>query len=107
VPFNYRDAALFTPNYTAEEKAICYGVTGGVAKYLSMFQADKSLDENIKNQFFSTDGYLYDETKNFLTQEFADVTIVNNIIEQVASGETTSFISSDFYNTSYMRKVII
>ncbi|WP_031557003.1 ATP-binding protein [Lachnospira multipara] len=93
-PFNYRDAALFTPNYTAEEKAICYGVTGGVAKYLSMFQADKSLDENIKNQFFSTDGYLYDETKNFLTQEFADVTIVNNIIEQVASGETTLNIIS-------------
>ncbi len=87
-PFNYREAALFVPNYTAEEKAICYGVTGGVAKYLSMFHPDKSLDENIKNQFFNTDGYLYDETKNLLTQEFTDVSLVNNIVEQIASGET-------------------
>ncbi|MCR5835786.1 MAG: ATP-binding protein [Lachnospiraceae bacterium] len=85
--FNYRDSSLFVPNYSAEEKAICYGVTGGVAKYLALFDATKSLDENIKRLFFSTDGYLFDETKNLLTQEFADVTIVNNIIEQIASGE--------------------
>ena len=87
--FNYRDSALFVPEYSAEEKAICYGVTGGIAKYLSMFDPNRSLDENIKNQFFNTDGYLYVETGNLLTQEFSDVTLVNNIIEQVASGENT------------------
>lgn len=88
-PFNYKDAALFVPNYSAEEKAICYGITGGVAKYLSMICPEKSLDENIRNLFFNPDGYLYDETRNLLTQEFSDVTLVNNIIEQVASGENT------------------
>ncbi len=31
--------------------------------------------------------YLFDETRNLLIQEFSDVTLVNNIIEQVASGE--------------------
>lgn len=41
--FNYKDAALFVPDYSAEEKAICYGVTGGVAKYLALFNAEKSL----------------------------------------------------------------
>ena len=87
--FNYKDAALFVPNYSPEEKAICYGVTGGVAKYLALFDSSKSLDENIIKLFFNTDGYLFDETKNLLTQEFSDVTLVNNIIEQVASGETT------------------
>ena len=87
--FNYRDSALFVPDYTPEEKAICYGVTGGVAKYLSLFDSSKSLDDNIKSLFFNTDGYLFDETKNLLTQEFTDITLVNNIIEQVASGENT------------------
>jgi AAA+ ATPase superfamily predicted ATPase len=87
--FNYREAALFVPGYSFENKAICYGVTGGVAKYLSLFDAGKSLDDNIIRLFFSTDGYLYDETKNLLTQEFSDVTLVNNVIEQVASGENT------------------
>lgn len=85
--FNYKESALFVPEYSAEEKAICYGVTGGVAKYLALIDAKKSLDENIIRLFFNADGYLFDETKNLLTQEFTDVTLVNNIIEQIASGE--------------------
>lgn len=87
--FNYKDSALFVPDYSTEDKAICYGITGGVAKYLSMIDANKSLDDNIKRLFFHTDGYLYDETRNLLMQEFADITLVNNIIEQIASGENT------------------
>lgn len=87
--FNYRDSALFVPNYSAEDKAICYGVTGGVAKYLALFDPKKSLDDNIIRLFFNPDGYLFDETRNLLTQEFTDITLVNNIIEQVASGENT------------------
>ena len=71
--FDYLEFALFVPANTNEEKAICYGVTGGVAKYLSMIDPEKSLDENIKKLFFRTDGYLYDETRNFLMQEFSDI----------------------------------
>ena len=87
--FNYKDSALFVPEYSAEDKAICYGVTGGVAKYLALFDPKKSLDDNIIRLFFSPDGYLFDETRNLLTQEFTDITLVNNIIEQVASGENS------------------
>ena len=87
--FNYLDAAKFVPDYTNEDKAICYGITGGVAKYLSMIDPAKSLDENIIRLFFRTDGYLYDETRNLLTQEFSDISLVNIIIEQIASGENT------------------
>ena len=46
--FNYRDSALFVPQYSEEDKAVCYGITGGVAKYLSMIDGDQSLDDNIK-----------------------------------------------------------
>lgn len=87
--FNYREASLFVPDYSLEDKAVCYGITGGVARYLALIDADKSLDDNIKRLFFSTDGYLYDETRNLLAQEFADIALVNNIIEQIASGENT------------------
>lgn len=62
---------------------------GRVAKYLSLFCPDNSLDENIERLFFQTDGYLYDETRNLLVQEFSDVQTVNNVIEQIASGENT------------------
>lgn len=87
--FSYREAALFVPDYSMEDKAICYGITGGVAKYLALIDSEKSLDDNIKKLFFRPDGYLYEETRNLLTQEFSDITLVNNIIEQIASGENT------------------
>lgn len=87
--FDYLDAAKFVPGYSNEDKAICYGITGGVAKYLAMIDTTKNLDENIVRLFFRKDGYLYDETRNLLTQEFADITIVNNIVEQIASGVNT------------------
>ena len=87
--FNYLDAAKFVPGYSNKDKAICYGITGGVAKYLSMMDPQKSIDENIIRLFFRTDGYLYDETRNLLTQEFSDIAVVNNIVEQIASGENT------------------
>lgn len=87
--FDYLDAAKFVLGYSNEDKAICYGITGGVAKYLAMIDTTKNLDENIVRLFFRKDGYLYDETRNLLTQEFTDITIVNNIVEQIASGVNT------------------
>ena len=88
-PFDYLDTAKFVPGYSNEDKAVCYGITGGVAKYLSLINPEKSIDENIVRLFFRPDGYLYDETRNLLTQEFSDVAIVNNIVEQIAGGENT------------------
>ena len=87
--FDYLEAAKFVPNYSAEDKAIIYGITGGVAKYLAMIDPRSSADDNIKAQFFNTDGYLYDEPRNLLAQEFTDVALVNNVIEQIASGSNT------------------
>ena len=94
-PFDYLESALFTPEYTYEEKAICYGITGGIAKYLSLLNPDESLHDNIVRLFLQSDGYLYDEPHNLLTQEFTDVTLVNNIIEAVANGANSVNLISD------------
>ena len=85
-PFDYKESALFVPKYTFEEKAIVYGITGGVAKYLSLFDDKKTLDDNIINNYFSTSGYLYEEPSNLLTQEFRTVTNYNTVIEACAKG---------------------
>jgi hypothetical protein len=45
MPFNYMESAEFVPKYNAEEKAIVYGVTGGVAKYLTLFDDKLSLGQ--------------------------------------------------------------
>ncbi len=85
-PFNYIESAEFVPKYNVEEKAIVYGVTGGVAKYLTLFDDTISLDDNLIRNFFTTSGYLYEEPMNLLTQEFRNVNTYNTIIEVCAEG---------------------
>lgn len=84
--FNYLEASEFVPGYSYAEKAICFGVTGGMAKYLSMLDESKSLDENIIQLFFTKTGYLYEEANNLLTQEFRNVSTYNDIIFAIALG---------------------
>ena len=52
-PMDYLESASFVPNYTNEEKAIVYGLTGGVPKYLEQFDDDKPLDDNIASQLMA------------------------------------------------------
>lgn len=85
-PFSYMEAAEFVPAYSEADKAVCYGITGGIAKYLSLLNDSLSLDENIVNQFFTKSGYMYEETNNLLMQEFRNVSTYNDIIEAIASG---------------------
>lgn len=84
--FDYLEAAEFVTNYSCEDKALCYGVTGGIAKYLSLINDELSMDDNIKQQFFSRTGYLYEEAGNLLTQEFRNVSTYNDIITAIAAG---------------------
>ena len=51
----------------------------------TLIDNQKSIDENIIELFFEKTGYLYDETRNLLIQEFNDISLVNNIIEQIAT----------------------
>ncbi|WP_022762931.1 ATP-binding protein [Butyrivibrio sp. AD3002] len=85
-PFDYLDSAKFVPKYSSEEKAIVYGVTGGVAKYLSLFDDRLSLDQNIINNYFTSSGYLFEEPHNLLTQEFRTINTYNSVIEACSNG---------------------
>lgn len=87
-PFNYYESSLFVPNYTPEDKAVCYGLTGGVPKYLALLDEKKTLDENIEELFFSPNGYLYEEPSNLLAQEFRNVSLYTSVIGAIANGST-------------------
>lgn len=88
MPFDYAAAARFFPGYSPEDKAIAYGITGGIAKYLSVMDPVRTLDDNIRRNFFDVSGYFYEEPKNLLRQEFRDVSLYFAIISAVGSGST-------------------
>jgi AAA+ ATPase superfamily predicted ATPase len=87
-PFGYREAADFVPNYSLEQKALTYGISGGTPKYLELFDDSLSLKNNIINNFLTPAGYLYEEPSNLLKQELREPVKYNLIIEAVAKGAT-------------------
>ncbi len=88
-PFDYKDTALFVPEYSAEEKAIVYGLTGGVAKYIEQFDSKISLDENIERLFFSRNAFFSEEQiKTVITGEKSNPVAYNSIIDAIANGKT-------------------
>lgn len=72
------------------DKNILFILCGSALSFMeNKVLSEKSLDENLIELFFNKNGYLYDETRNLLIQEFNDITVVNNIIEQISLGENT------------------
>ena len=87
-PFSYRESAAFVPRYSITDKALTHGVTGGIPKYLELFDDSISVKHNIVKLFLSTAGFLYEEPSNLLKQELREPIKYNLIIEAVAKGST-------------------
>ena len=110
-PFDYRETAEFLDGFTPEEKAICYGLTDGVAKYVEQFDPGISLEENIIAQFYSVGGYFTEEqVKTIVTSEKKDPALYNSIVSAVATGHTkngeiASYIGSE--DVTYPLKVLV
>ena len=87
-PFSYKESAKFVENYSNHDKAIVFGLTGGVAEYLVFFDDSISLQENIINNFLSVQGRLYEEPSNLLKQELRDPKRYNDILYLISHGQT-------------------
>ena len=87
-PFTYFETRGFAKEYSLEEQAVLYGVTGGVPEYLTRFSMERSLHDNIIELFFSTSGMLYEEPINLLKQELRHFAIYNAVIKAIATGSS-------------------
>ena len=85
-PFTFFESKQMCPDYTPEEQAILYGVTGGIPEYLTRINPKLSIDENIVQLFFDESGRLFEETSNLLKRELKDPASYHSIITAIASG---------------------
>ncbi len=86
--FDYYDTARWFPNYSSYEKAILYGVTGGVPYYLEQFSPELSLKDNLKLNFFNGNSVLFNEVENLLKEELREPGTYKEIISAIANGKT-------------------
>lgn len=87
-PLTYLETAKFHPELTAEQNSLIYGITGGVPHYINKLDVRGDVKEALKENFFDTAAYLFEEPDNLLKQELREPAIYNAIISTIASGET-------------------
>lgn len=87
-PFNFFESIKYHKNYSNEEKAVIYGITGGTPEYLSKIDENISLRENIIEMFLREDGHLYEEPSSLLKQELREPATYNAIISSIANGSS-------------------
>jgi len=84
----FYDAVKFFPDYSDKDKVLAYSVLGGIPHYLSQFNPELSLADNIKKNILTKGCVLYSEVDFLLHQELRETPIYNSLIEAVALGNT-------------------
>ena len=85
-PLDYRETAQFAPDLSVEEKALLYGITGGVPHYIRKLEPENGMREALIENFFDPSAYLFEEPSNLLKQELREPAVYNSMISAIASG---------------------
>jgi AAA+ ATPase superfamily predicted ATPase len=84
--FDYLQCADMLPGFSAEDKIVLYGVTGGIPAYVSGIDGSLSVKENVRELFFDPSGRLFEEPSNLLKQELKMPATYNGMIAAIAGG---------------------
>ena len=87
-PFSFEQARAVI-NYSIETAIESYAVTGGTPMYLTLFDYEDSLAENIQSQILSPTAVLYNEPEFLLRTELRNPARYLSILEAIALGHTT------------------
>lgn len=94
MPLSYRDSGCFFSEYPAKEKLIAYGVLGGIPAYLNQFAlrssnySQKMLEQHIKSELLTPQGYLFDEVNFLLRTELREPRTYASLLHAIAGGAT-------------------
>ena len=86
LPFTFFEALPFFETFNKTDKAVLYGITGGIPDYLNKINPEKSVEGNIIDLFLTASGHLYEEPSNLLKQELREPATYNGILDAIAGG---------------------
>ena len=86
LPFDFEETCHYFNNFSAEDKALIYGIVGGTPQYLLQISDKLSVEDNIKNTYLNPVSFLFEEPTNLLKQEVREPGIYTAIITAIATG---------------------
>jgi len=88
LPFDFSQTKEYFKGsiFCKEDIALLYGITGGIPLYLSLMDNEVSVETNIKQNFLTSSGYLFEEPNNLIKQECREPAQYNAIIRAIANG---------------------
>lgn len=87
-PLDYRQAALFFPHWSVEDRIRAYAVTGGIPHYLLQFDAKRSLAWNIAHNVLRRGAVLYQEAELLVREELREPRVYYSILRAMSDGLT-------------------
>ncbi len=85
-PLRFSELASGFPEYQFSELISLFALTGGVPRYLEFFDPIGQLETLLKENVFSTSGFLYEEPYFLLGQDIRDPVNYLSILKAVAAG---------------------
>lgn len=76
----------FMPELTIEEQIERYAVTGGVPKYIELFNNKSDIYEAIRDNVLDSSSFLYEEPEFLLRKEVSEVGSYFSILKTIAAG---------------------
>jgi uncharacterized protein len=86
-PFTAREAALFHPDYSPDDRVRAYAICGGVPYYLERFSHARPLSEHVLHEVFQRTGLLHEEAELMLRQSIADPVNHIAVLRAIAHGQ--------------------
>ena len=88
MPFTFAESMQYYTHFSKQDLAVAYGITGGIPLYMSKLNDGDSIEKNIKENFFDTAAYLFEEPGNLIKQECREPMQYNAIIKAIATGSS-------------------
>lgn len=104
-PFAYPEAALFVPRLSAADRALAYGILGGMPVYLQRWDDRTGTRANLQRLFADPASPLVEEGEFVLSSELPEASGYFRVLHAIAAGERTYGAIKDFARMDIQRQM--